>query len=645
MKVKFFIILGLIGVVFWSSSGLKAQSGGTLPVFHALGAGARQLGLGGACVAMPFDATTAYWNPAATDYLEQNNVSFFYTNLLGGASYNFIGYVHPTLSMGTFGGVMLRWGIDGIKERLDSPYEVGEASLVNYEFLFSYGKVILPDQNLSFGMNIKIDYQSWPGLSEKASDTGVGADLALYYRPELDGNFKGLAFGFVMQNFFAPKLKPLDVSDTFPRIFKLGLAKTFALSTTGNQLSVLMDLDKGANNLFKFHLGSEYIYNNMAMIRAGIYNNEGTHFVFGAGAKYNLFQLDYSYAALNVADMGSSHRISFSVNFGKTRSDKLEIAKQLEMERIREEVENQQRLAREQELKERLEEGRRLFNEGDFIKAQIEFSAVLQIDQENEEAQDKLQQAKAKQEEEQDRSLRERIQRENLVKEQAELDQYIREHWEKGIVFYEKGQFEDAIDEWNLILKRDQNYQLAIEFRDRALTDMRNEVKALVRQAENLAAKNNYFDAVRLLDKAKSKNLSELKLDDDIDAKIAQYTEALDLEKLYRTGLGYYDNKDYNEAAEMFRKALDLDPKNKVIKDFYEKANARATATNEPLPPDLKQKYYKGVNLSTNGQYEEALRIFAEILESQPNNKRVLTTIDKTKEKLEKSKRYKNENN
>lgn len=645
MKVKFIIILGLIGVVFWPLSGLKAQSGGTVPVFHALGAGARQLGLGGACVAMPFDATTAYWNPAATDYLEQNNISFFYTNLLGGASYNFIGYVHPTLSIGTFGAVMLRWGVDGIKERLDSPYEIGEASLVNYEFLFSYGKVILPEHNLAFGMNIKIDYQAWPGLTEKASDTGVGADLALFYRPELDGSLKGISLGFVMQNFFAPKLKPLDESDTFPRLFKLGVAKTIDLSTTGNQLSVLMDLDKGAMDIFRFHLGSEYIYNNMAMIRAGIYSNEGTHFVFGAGVKYNLFQLDYSYAALGVADMGASHRLSFSVNFGKTRSDKLEIAKQLEMERIREEVENQQRLAREQELKERLEEGRRLFTEGDFIKAQIEFSAVLQIDQENEEAKDKLQQAKVKQEEEQDRLLRERIQRENLAKEQAELDQYIREHWEKGIIYYEKGQFEEAIEEWNLILKRDPNYQLAIEFRNRALTDMRNDVKALIKQAETHAANHNYVDAIRLLDKAKSKNLSELKLDDDIDTKIARYTEALDLEKLYRTGLNYYDNKDYNEAAEMFRKALALDPKNTVIRDFYEKANAWVTANNEPLPPDLKQKYYKGVNLSTNGQYEEALRIFEEILVTQPNNKRVLTTIDKTKEKLEKSKRYKNENN
>ncbi len=642
MKVKYLIILGLIGVLFWPSSWLEAQSGGTQPVFHALGAGARQLGLGGACVAMPFDATTAYWNPAATDYLEQNNFSFFYTNLLGGASYNFIGYVHPTLTIGTFGAVMLRWGIDGIKERLDSPYEIGEVSLVNYEFLFSYGKVILPDHNLSMGMNIKIDYQAWPGLSEKAGDTGVGADLAVFYRPELDGSLKGLAFGLVMQNFFAPKLKPLDESDAFPGIFKLGLAKTFELATTGNQFSLLMDLDKGALNIFKFHLGGEYTYNNTVMIRAGMYNNEGTHFVFGAGARYNRFQLDYSYAALNVADMGSSHRLSFSLNFGKTRSEMLEIAKQLEMERIREEVENQQRLAREQELKERLEEGRRLFNEGDFIKAQIEFSAVLQIDEENEEAKEKLNQAKMKQEEEQDRLLRERIQRENLEKEQAELDQYIREHWEKGIVYYEKGQFEDAIDEWNLILKRDPNYQLAIEFRDRALTDMRNDVKALIRQAENHAANHSYVDAIRLLDKAKSKNLSELKLDDDIDAKIAQYKEALDLEHLYRTGLNYYDNKDYNEAAEMFRKALALDPKNNVIQDFYEKANARATATNDPLPPDLKQKYYKGVNLSTNGQYEEALKIFEEILASQPNNKRVLTTIDKTKEKLENSKRYKN---
>jgi len=648
MKTNEFKCLIVVLALLMMPFTVKAEgSAGTVSIFHALGAGARQLGLGGACVATPFDATTIYWNPAAIDYLEQKNATFFYTNLLGGASYNYIGYVNPTVTIGTFGFGILRWGIGDISERLhDSSYEIGKFESSNYELLFSYGKVILSDYNLSIGANIKIEHQSWPGLSWKASDTGVGADFAIYYQPNFYGSMKGLAFGLLMQNLFAPKLKPGDVADELPRQFKLGVAKTVPLSPQGNKLLFMMDLNKAELNPFNFHVGAEYTYNNLAMVRVGFHNrNNSSNVVFGAGATYNMFQVDYSFAPIGVADFAGSHRLSVSINFGKTKTELIAQAREQEMLRIREEVENQQRLAREQEIKERLTEARRYFEEGDYIQAQIEFSAVLKLDAENGEAREKLELAKQKSEEEQMRLLQERIERETLEKEQIELDLYIRNHWQKGLAHYERGQYEEAIDEWNLVLKKDPNHQLAMEWRDRALTDLRNEVKSLIRQAETHAANHRYMEAIRLLDKAKQQNLEEMRLDDDIDAKIRHYSKALSSDQLYTKGLNHYDNREYGKAAEMFEEALGLDPTNKVIKDFYEKAKARASATNTELPPELKQKYFSGLNLSSKGQYEEALKIFENILEVQPNNKRVLLAIDKTKEKLEKTKRQKSSSN
>ncbi|MCI0512394.1 PorV/PorQ family protein [candidate division KSB1 bacterium] len=647
MKKRTWIVLLILGSWFIQPRTSQAQNAaGTIPIFHALGVGARQLGVGGACVAVPFDATTLYWNPAALDYLEYTNATFFYTNLLGGASYNYIGFVQPTLGIGAFGTGILRWGIDGVKEYGDSPYQIGEFGLANYEIIFSYGKILLSEQNLAVGVNLKFEHQSWPGLSVKAADTGVGGDLALFFRPEILGGVQGLAIGLVVQNLFTPKLKPLENSDTFPMQIKLGLAKNFELSTTGNRLLIMMDLVKPQTNASKVHLGLEYTYNNLAMLRAGFFNSANTtNFVFGAGAKYSLFQLDYSYAPLNVADFGASHRLSVSLSLGKSKSARVEQAKQEEMYRIREEVENQQRLAREQEIRDRLVEGRKYFDNGDYVQAQIEFSAVLKLDLENPEAKDKVEQARVKQEEVQNRLLQERIEREKLKEEQIQADLYIREHWQKGLAYYERGQYEEAVDEWNLVLKKDPQYQLAVEFRDRALTDLRNEVKSLIKQAETHAARNQYIDAIRLLDQAKSRNLEEIRLDEDIEAKIRYYSKALNSEQLYRKGLNHYDNREYTEAADAFKQALALDPNNKVLQDYHEKAKARATATNTELPSELKQKYFKGVDLSTHGQYEEALQIFEEILQIQPNNKRVLTTIDKTKEKLEKSRRLKSSSN
>ncbi|MDZ7261849.1 MAG: hypothetical protein ONB05_07065, partial [candidate division KSB1 bacterium] len=60
---------------FTVPSVLWAQYGGTQSIF-SLGVGARALGLGSACVALPQDPTTIYWNPAGLDFLEQKGITF-----------------------------------------------------------------------------------------------------------------------------------------------------------------------------------------------------------------------------------------------------------------------------------------------------------------------------------------------------------------------------------------------------------------------------------------------------------------------------------------------------------------------------------------------------------------------------------------
>jgi len=649
MNKNLFILVGVLFLMIILPFSVQAQgSAGTESIFQSLGAGARQTGLGGACVATPFDATSIYWNPAVLDYLQRKSATFFYTNLMGGASYNYMGYVNPTTTIGTFGIGILRWGIGDISERLsDSSYEIGKFESSNYEILISYGKIILSDYNISIGANIKIEHQSWPGLSWKASDTGVGADFAMYYQPNLYGAMKGVSFGLVMQNLLSPQLKPGDVADKLPFKLKLGVGKTINLSPQGNKVLVMMDVNKAQTNPVNLHFGAEYTYNNFAMIRIGFNNRaNSSNFVFGAGAVYdNMFQFDYSFAPFGVTGFAASHRISLSVHFGKTKNELISQAREQDLLRIREEVENEKRLEREQEIKERLTEARRYFEEGDYIQAQIEFSSVLKLDEANNEAKEKLELARQKNEEEQTRLLQERIERQNLEQAQIELDLFIRTHWQKGLAHYERGQYEEAIDEWNMVLDKDPNYQLASEWRDRALTDLRNEVKSLIRQAETHAANHRYMEAIRLLDKAKQQNMEEMRLDDDIESRIQRYTKALNSDQLYTKGLNYYDNKDYSKAAEMFKTALEFDPSNNVLKEWYEKASARASATTQELPPELKQKYFTGLNLSLEGKYEEAINIFESILEIQPNNKRVLLAMDQTKEKLEKARRQKDSSN
>jgi len=77
MKARLFVSLLIAGLMIFSPK-MHAEGGsaGTMSLFHSLVAGARKLGLGGACVAMPFDATTIYWNPAEGEPGADNNLTY-----------------------------------------------------------------------------------------------------------------------------------------------------------------------------------------------------------------------------------------------------------------------------------------------------------------------------------------------------------------------------------------------------------------------------------------------------------------------------------------------------------------------------------------------------------------------------------------
>lgn len=631
----FFVSLFIIYLCSFSN-GLLGQSGGTLPNF-SLGVGARALGLGGACVALPLDASTVYWNPAALDQLEQKSVTLFYTNLLGGAQYNYFGYVHPTINIGTLGFGILRLGVgNDIDYRIDSPLSLGKFGHNEYEFLFSYGKYI-PRYKLSIGGNVKVEHRSWPGIaSNKYSDTAVGADLALYFRPNFDGYLKGISTGILIQNIISPTLRENEVKDKFPINLKAGLAKPIELHQWGSKLLFLLDFSKAELNPAKFHLGTEYIYNNMAMLRLGLNNGE---MVFGAGIVYNVFQFDYSYGASPDAYFSPNHRVSLTINFGKTKTELIEIAERQRMEEIAEEVERQEKLRREQEIQEYLAEGKRYYKENDYLNARIAFMAVLKYDEDHDEAREMLIKSNQKNDEEEQKLWESRQEKLRLEQDQIQREKRIHQYWQQGRAYFENGQYAAAVNEWNEVLKLDPNHDLAKTGRKKALADWRKEVVDLIAKADKLYANKSYHDAIRTLDEAENLRYQDAQLGKKIRSKIRQYENALDFEDIYRQGLRYYNEKNYEMALAKFERALKLEPRNETIQNFYNDAKARVKATYQKMPPELQQKYVDGVNLTNKGKYEEALKIFQEIREKQPYNKRILNAIDKAKEGLNRSKK------
>ena len=81
-----------------------AQEGeaGTQSIFN-FGFSARAMGLGRAYVALADDPSAVFWNPAGLEYVPRISFSLFHTSLYEGATYDFIGFVYPTLQFGTAG--------------------------------------------------------------------------------------------------------------------------------------------------------------------------------------------------------------------------------------------------------------------------------------------------------------------------------------------------------------------------------------------------------------------------------------------------------------------------------------------------------------------------------------------------------------
>ena len=112
------MLIAIAGWLLLPSAMLNAQDGkaGTQNILHEMGAGARVFGLGRAFVALADDPSAVFWNPAGLEYVPRISFSLFHTPLVAeGASYDFIGFVYPTLQLGTVGIGYSRVGVGDIR--------------------------------------------------------------------------------------------------------------------------------------------------------------------------------------------------------------------------------------------------------------------------------------------------------------------------------------------------------------------------------------------------------------------------------------------------------------------------------------------------------------------------------------------------
>lgn len=627
------------------ASMVRAQGDGYAGVHENFihGVGARALALGNAYVAVPYDATAIYWNPAGLDHIQHKNVSLFYTNLLAGTGtqYYFLGYVHPTISFGTLGVGVIGISTGDIKETELDAYPMGIATYGSYQFLFSYGKQLPFFQDIALGLNLKINHENFSGFLASGigtSATGIGTDIGILYQPNFSNIIlSGLTVGFTVQNIIGSRLKMNTETDVHPINARFGLAKPILKNEWGNQFTIFLDFEQGAKYPFKYHFGTEYVFQNLAMLRVGMNNNQLS---FGGGASFNMFQLDYSFGKFAENEISPSHRISFTMKFGKSKKELIKIAEEqryLEAQRI---AHQQVEFERNKKINESMERGKTYIKNEDYARALREFNIITTYENEmpNEaiikEAKKLAEFAYQKNEEEMQKRIRE-IEAKNLEEERRERNKIrLNNYFKQGVAYFENEEFSRAIEEWNKMLEIDPDNILATSYIDTARTKNELKILSLITNAESYSRGRKFIEAIGELNKARRMNPNEgqIKL---IEQRINEYEKNMNFIELYQQGYTYYIQKDYQNAMVSFQNALSLQPNDATVRKYYNDAEARTNARKETMTADVKKKFYEGVKLFTAGKYEEALKIWEDIQKIQRYNKEILDGIDLARERIE----------
>lgn len=634
--IKYILIITL--TLFYIGM-LNAKDGsgqaGTESLF-SFGFGARAMGMGHAYSAIANDATAVFWNPAGLDRVYQQSVTVFHASLLEGTLYDFLGYAYPTLDLGTFGFGIARAGVGDIVWRDETGWTdktIEKFSYDQYRLFLSYG-LDLP-YDLAAGVSLKVDRIAFNNLHNEGTinDIGVGSDLGLMYRPTLFSSsfLQDWSVGLNIQNLFAPQLTPGDIPDVLPLTFKLGIAKKIRFMGQGNAFNIALDVGKSKYTDVSFGFGTEYVFQDLGMVRLGY---DGSALAFGAGVKYSMFQIDYAFGNPSTDGLlDPIHRISLSFNFGLNRDEMFEIAEEIRMREKEQIIADIREADKQKFIAEHLQKAEDYFGNNEYLDAITEYQAVIGADPFHQRAKIMLDSSNV--------LLEGQFEQRQLVAVRTAVDKitaeenqkFIDERFEKGRLYLEQKQFTKALIEFNLALERDPQNETILGAIQTTRRRQNEELGSLVRKGRLELQNENYSEALRLFSEAQLLNPD----DPNVLKEIGTLVERTKIQENIQKGLMLYDIGEFNDALQVFGQILEADPNNEFIKQYYDRSKIETLDSSGEMAPAVKRKYLEGVDKFLLGKYQEAIAIWEEILQTDPYNKKVLEALDGARERIKRT--------
>lgn len=329
-----------------------AQSGGSavqssaVP-FLMISPDARASGMGEVGTAIADDVNAIYWNPGGLAFLDYFDYGYTFDDEGTQTPFRQVSlafspwlpqfnadlyYSYGTIAQhfeeldGTVAFNLIFMNLGEFKRTLVDGTPAGTFTSNEFSLGFAYGTIIAPDLGFGFQLRyIQSNLTPTSGSGGGQSGTGVsgGFDVGLLWKPS-DLQVVGvdmqdrLALGMNLQN-VGPKMTYINEADPLPTNLKLGIAYdvvkdefnklTFAFDYTkllvnrtrnGSDPIPLSFVSAWENNSMEYAMGVEYWYEDVVALRAGYFtepDNAGARkfWNFGAGVRYDIFRLDFSF--------------------------------------------------------------------------------------------------------------------------------------------------------------------------------------------------------------------------------------------------------------------------------------------------------------------------------------------------------------
>jgi long-subunit fatty acid transport protein len=349
-----------------------AQVGGAGVVFLKIEPDSRAAGMGNAGVALADNASAIFWNPAGLAFQRGTEAGITHSNWLPefdvGLFYEYLVGKHHIPGWGTFGAHVTFLNLGEHEGRDEQNLPTGTFRSYDLAVGLSYGFNV--SKRFALGTSLRFIYSNLaPGQSVGAQQTKAGVSAAfdiagLYRTPKfaLGGVPTTFSAGFNLAN-MGPKIQYSDSeqADPIPTNMRFGVGFGFDFDEY-NALNLVVDLnkdliDRDSTEVKPFYqaifsswqsvninlnasdptdiekvsvwrqltigAGLEYWYNRLFAIRGGYfyedpYNGNRKFLTLGAGIRYNIIGVDFSYiyALTEGSPLANTMRFSLLLNFG-----------------------------------------------------------------------------------------------------------------------------------------------------------------------------------------------------------------------------------------------------------------------------------------------------------------------------------------